>query len=165
MNCMAVIGGNNEFIDFIKKVFRIMQVNCEIIRDEDIDSSKYCEYIVLESGSNDSNFTLNTSYFFINMDNSKVEGSNIYGNIITYGFGNKNTVTVSSFDSEKQSFVYCLQRYINHNAFAMIQPEEIPVIIDFKNNNELYASMVGITVAFLEGVSINERKLELISKN
>jgi hypothetical protein len=164
MNEIAIIGGNEKFIYFIKKVLAVMKVNCRVITEVDIESSKYYSYVVLQSKSYHYNLKLNTGYYFINMDNSLIEGSDIYGNIVTYGFGNKNTVTISSIDSENQSFVYCLQRYLNHNAFAMLQPEEIPVVIDFKNDDELYAAMVGITVAFLENGSIAETKLELINK-
>lgn len=164
MNYIAVIGGNKKFIVFLEKLINLMKVNCRVIREEDIDVSRYYEYVVLQSEEPRCKFKLNTSYYFINMDNSKAFGANIYGNIITYGFGIKNTVTVSSMDTENQSFVFCLQRYLNHNAFSMLQPEEIPVEIDFHDDNELYASMVGITVALLENGKIGHTKFTLVDK-
>ena len=50
------------------------------------------------------------SYCLINMDKCYQNNITIYGNVIAYGFGSKNTVTVSSVEDEKTDFVYCLQR-------------------------------------------------------
>jgi hypothetical protein len=79
--------------------------------------------------------------------------------MITFGLSSKNTVTVSSIDGA--SFVYCLQRFIGLNNSKVIEPQELPVHLNYKDDNELYAIMAAITIGLLEGLSASfiEKKL------
>ncbi|MBL4938191.1 hypothetical protein JK636_20995 [Clostridium sp. YIM B02515] len=99
------------------------------------------------------------AYCLVNTDNSLESSINLFGNMITFGLSGKNTVTVSSIDGA--SFVYCLQRYIGLNNSKVIEPQELPVYSNYKNDNELYAIMAAITIGLLEGLSASfiEKKL------
>jgi hypothetical protein len=168
MKKLMVIGGSYEFINTVHRIFEITSTHCEIETDEQAARGSFYEYVVLESGCTSITITMNSSYCFINMDNAAGTNINIYGTVITYGFGSKNTVTISSADNKVSSFVYCLQRYLNHNAFAMLQPEEIPISLqgefDLSNDDVLYACMVSATVAFLESSDVEQTKNKLIRK-
>lgn len=167
MKFIALIGGDKKFSDFLSKILTTMGIQCYIHLDKEIECSRYYEYVILQSEACTCNLNLklNTSYYFINMDEFNGKAMDIYGNIITYGFGNKNTVTVSSIDKETHSFIYCLQRYLNHNAFAMIQPEEISIDMQFEDDDEIYGYMLGVTIAFLENGNSGQIKLRLSGKN
>lgn len=64
-------------------------------------------------------------YFVINSDEEiKLECiKNLKGNVITYGFNAKSTVTVSSVNEE--SILICLQRTITNCIGKQIEPQEI----------------------------------------
>lgn len=168
MKKLIVIGGSDKFKNTIQSIFEITSTYCEIKTDkQDIDENFY-NYAVLESECANATITLNSSYCFVNMDNIASTNANIYGTVITYGFGSKNTVTLSSVDDENSSFIYCLQRYLNHNSFAMLQPEEIPISLqdgfDLNDDDVLYACIVGATIAFLESSDVEQTKNKLIRK-
>ena len=52
---------------------------------------------------------------------------------------------------ENEGFLYCIQRYLNINALGILGPEEIPIDVEFSMEEELYAYMVAITIALIEG--------------
>lgn len=115
------------------------------IKDKEID------YVILNSGKGFERITIKSKYCFINMDHWSEKELNIFGNIITYGLGNKNTVTISSIEDVKGEFVYCLQRFINHQETGIFEPQEIPVTMNVFDERKLYAAMVAITIALIEG--------------
>jgi hypothetical protein len=97
------------------------------------------------------------------MDNGFDKTINIYGNIITYGMGSRNTVTISS-QEYNTSFVYCLQRYISLSSGEVIEPQEIPVKTEFTNESEVYALMIAVTIALIEGIDSVEIEKKLYKK-
>lgn len=99
------------------------------------------------------------------MDSFKECKAAIRGDVITYGFGSKNTITLSSIESETGKLVYCIQRYINKNPMFILQPQELPLVMNFDDDELLYALMAGLTIVMLEcddygkiKIKLNERK-------
>lgn len=152
-NAYVVTAGSNDvFIDTLKEIFRLFEISCEIhCNKASMDRPEHFEYIIVNGEQEEGYSIENGGFCFINMDNYRGKGLNIYGNIVTYGLGSKNTVTVSSGGVEEYRFVYCLQRFINKNALGTLEPREIIVERKFQSENELYAALVGITIALLEG--------------
>lgn len=163
---IAIFGENkNEiFLPNIRTILNVLGVDLKFILDENICAAKYFDYIIVFSNNSFLKDSFNCGYCFIGMDETQKDTADIYGNIIAYGFGTKNTVTVSSIESENGGFVYCLQRYLNVNALRMLEPQEIPINIEFHSEVELYAYMVSVTIALIEGVSSAEIENKLALK-
>jgi len=117
------------------------------------------DYTIINGVNSDIKGDFKAAYCLVNADNSLESSINLFGNMITFGLSSKNTVTVSSIDGV--SFVYCLQRYIGLNNSKVIEPQELPVYSNHKNDNELHAVMAAITIGLLEGLSASfiEKKL------
>lgn len=157
MKKIAIIGDSKTFHSYLLNIFKLTGVEAEFFTKYAVKNEKQYDYVIFESTSNIKDILINGSYCLINMDLINFKNNNninIYGNLITYGLGGKNTVTVSSME-DNNSFVYCLQRDVNHNALGIIEPEEIPVNMTFGNDQELYAAMVGITISLIEGKDIS----------
>lgn len=144
-----VIHNNEEFIGFLNKNFNLLDINLSIEYKEMSQNFTY-DYIIVNNMS-ETTEELKGNYILVNMD-MEIDNILFRGNLITYGLGNKNTVTLSSMAEDKGSFVYCVQRYITED----VVPGEIPITKSFKDNYELYAFMVSITVGLIEGVNIEK---------
>ncbi|AYD39760.1 hypothetical protein D4Z93_04180 [Clostridium fermenticellae] len=155
MKTIAVIGTNKAFNGYLFKILDLMKVDLNTFNRYMVKKENNYNYIVVNSNTNIKNIFINGKYCLINMDLADYKNSNIdvFGNIITYGLGNKNTVTVSSID-DKDSFVYCLQRTLFCDD-RILEPLEIPVKMKFTNEDELYAAMTGITISLIEGKDAN----------
>lgn len=155
MKTIAVIGGNKVFCSYLLKTLRLVDVEVRLLTKYAVKNENHYDYVVFNSNSNIKDILINGNYCLINMDlvSDKSNNINIYGNLITYGLGSKNTVTVSSME-DKNSFVYCLQREVNHNALGMLEPQEIPININFNGDDEIYAAMVAITISLIERKNI-----------
>jgi hypothetical protein len=153
MRTIAIITQEEEqdFIFNLNNILSKMDMEYCLIKEEQILGDKYFDYVVLHSKPKKVSISLNSSYSFINMDELQGDNVDVYGNVITFGFGRKNTVTISSASKENQEFLYCIQRYLNINALGMLGPEEILIDVEFSSEKELYAYMVGITIALIEG--------------
>lgn len=151
------INGSKEFTTTLQNVLNVNNLNIEVFP---YSVEKVYDYTVMDGITKEDNIILNSSYCFVNMDNIH-KNINIYGNIVTYGLGSKNTVTISSIEKDNDTFVYCLQRTLYNNSFGIILPKELPIAMHFKNNNELYASMVGVTICLIEGVDMQRMKENL----
>lgn len=168
MKKIAIIGGSKAFHSYLLKIFKLTDVEAKFFTKYAVKNENYYDYVIFDSSSNIKDVLINGSYCFINMDliNFKNNNINIYGNLITYGLGGKNTVTVSSME-DNNSFVYCLQREVNHSDLGVFEPEEIPINMTFSSDEEIYAAMVGITISLLEGKDISclskSRKLTVLS--
>ena len=153
MKTIAVFGNeDNNFMLSVTRVLNLLGINFNLVTEESITSEKYFDYIILFSNASLLKASLNCGYCFIGMDETQGDSIDVYGNIIAFGFGNKNTVTISSVENENDGFVYCLQRYLNINAFRMLEPQEIPLNLEFYSEFELYIYMICITIALIEGV-------------
>ena len=153
MRTIAIIAQKEEkdFICNLNKILSNLDMEYCLIKEEQILSEKHFDYVILHSKPQKTDISLNSSYCFINMDELQGHNVDVYGNFIAFGFGSKNTVTISSASKENQGFLYCIQRYLNINALGMLGPEEIPIDVEFSSEKELYAYMVGITIALIEG--------------
>lgn len=151
------VNGSKGFLKALQNVLKVNNLDVELFTHS---LGKFYDYTVMDCSTKEDNIILNSSYCFVNMDNIH-KNINIYGNIVTYGLGSKNTVTISSIEKDNDGFVYCLQRTLNHNSFGTILPRELPITMHFKNNNELYASMVGVTICLIEGVDMQRMKESL----
>ncbi len=160
MKSLAIIGGSKNFDEYLLKTLKTLGVEIKLFTKLMIKKEEYYDYVVFNFNDNIRNLVLNSSYCFMNMDLIGNTNTNItvYGNIITYGLGIKNTVTVSSIENEN-SFVYCLQRDVNHNVLGMLEPEELPINMGFNNDDQLYALMVAITMSLIEGKFVRKKSL------
>lgn len=163
---VAFLGNNNEDENFMLTFFSIMKrlgiPYVELSSYLDISS---LEYVILNSSVIEKQKEIKCEHFFINMDKVNENNNLIMGNLITYGFGNKNTVTISSIEKQNSGFVYCLQRFVKSKDFKMLDPQEIPILTHIKSEEYLYPYMVAISIALLEGINCEEIKKKLDSKN
>ncbi|MCT8977314.1 hypothetical protein N4T77_11955 [Clostridium sp. CX1] len=168
MKTIAIIGGNKAFYSYLVKVLKLLDVEVKFFTKYAVKNETYYDYVVFNSSSNIKDVLINGGYCFVNMESIgyKNNNVNIYGNLITYGLGSKNTVTVSSME-DNNSFVYCLQRELNYNALERLEPQELPVTMNFNGDDEIYAAMVGITIGLIEGKDIGSlnkgKKLTIFS--
>ena len=168
MKTIAIIGSSKTFHSYLLKILRLTDVETKFITKYAVKNESQYDYVVFNSSSSIKDVLINGNYCFVNMDliNFRNNNINIYGNLITYGLGGKNTVTVSSME-DNSSFVYCLQRDVTYNSLVIVEPEEIPVNMDFSSDEEIYAAMVGITISLIEQKDISclskERKLTVFS--
>lgn len=156
MRNIVVFDSNMEFKAYLKKQLELMNIEYDI---NECPKKFYgsCDYVIVNNGEYVDEYKedLLGKYLLINMDMLGDAVINFTGNVVTYGLGNKNTVTVSSMEKGNGSFVYCLQRALSGDEFLVIQPEEIPIKMNFKDNYELYSFMVTITIALIEGINSN----------
>lgn len=157
MNTVVILENSTEFKNSINYFINKLNLNLNIIPCSLVKNNGVYNYIIVNNNLKTKAENLNCSYCLINFDNlsDKKMNTNIYGNIITYGFGNKNTVTISSMSNENSHLIYCLQRNLNNNSLGMLEPAEIPIHGEYHNENEIYAAMAVITISLIEGVDIN----------
>jgi hypothetical protein len=166
MKTIAVMEGFNEksFNSYLSHLLDLLNIEHRFPNTDDIKSIGL-DYVILNSSKKDvKEINIKADYCFANMDNSFESNINIYGNVITYGFGAKNTVTVSSFEDNNEGFVYCLQRYLKLKFEGTLEPQEIPISLKFENDGELYASIIAVTIALLEGSSCRDVEKRLSKK-
>jgi len=136
--------------------------NLNVIYPNSYSDHVVSDYVIINNDSGLKDKSLNARFCFVNMDN-KVKGDiRVSGTLVTYGIGIKNTVTVSSI--EENNFVYCLQSYIYINNEETIEPQEIPINIEIHNDTHLYALLVSITIALIEGMNGKEIEKKLSKK-
>lgn len=158
MKTIAFVGENNDkvFKSNLLGFAEALGVKYEDISRDVLYKEKYSDYIIINSYVDTKSIRLNCGYCLANMDNLFENNISIHGNLITYGFGAKNTVTISSVENENEGFVYCLQRYIHISSSQGIEPQEIPIEIEFQQQKELYSYMTAITMCLIENVNIKK---------
>lgn len=161
MSSVGIIGGNKKFIEFLENLFCITKMDCHVITEKRIENKKYYDFIIFNHLSHKAEFSLNCSYVLVNMDSFNGCKASIRGDVITYGFGSKNTITLSSIESETGNLIYCIQRYINKKSMTALQPQEVPVTMNFDDDELLYALMSGLTIVMIKCYDCDEMKLKL----
>lgn len=153
MKTLAIVdkSAQEDFKSYLVSTLNLLDINCCFYNLDEVDGDKCFDFVVVNSPVNRS-LRLSASYCLINMDNEYDKSMNLYGRIITYGFGNKNTITISSIGDDKQGFVYCLQRYLKLNSSFTLGPQEIPIHMQLDNEIELYAFMAAITIGLIQGI-------------
>lgn len=157
MKEIVIINGEKDsyFNLALSNMLDLLHLNFKILLAEERNESDFLEYAILNCRQDNKEYILKAKWYFINMDdinlNFQNNHINVYGNVITYGFGNKNTVTLSSISDEGLGFVYCIQRYLKLNDNYTLEPQEIPVDMEFNNDIDLYAVMIAITLSLIEG--------------
>jgi len=166
MKTILILAGeeNKHFSSSVVQILDSFNLKYKICYAEDMLNETYYDYVILNSSLNSSVIAINSSYCFVNMDQEQGRSIDIYGNIITYGFGSKSTVTVSSMEKENGEFVYCLQRYLNLNAFGMMEPQEIPISLDIYYDIDIYSYIVAITIALIEKIKAADIEYALSNK-
>lgn len=163
MKSLAIMCGpkEDELKNYILEALEALEINYKFISLKELDESRYLDYAIINSSQKLKASNLECSYCFINMDNNYKENLNIYGNIITYGLGSRNTVTLSSIENNNLGFVYCLQRYLDLEGGFVLEPQDIPFHVEYSNHTHLYSLMIAITIALIEGLNIDyiEKKL------
>mgnify|MGYP000848406590 CR=1 FL=1 len=87
--------------------------------------------------------------------------------VITYGLGNKATITASSIDTDSPTtFNYCLQRGITTLSGIEVEAFEYPIVINLLGKHNVYNSLAAITCALLMDVPIEtiKKSLEVFSR-
>jgi hypothetical protein len=166
MITIAVIEGFSEksFNSYLSYLLDLLNIEHSLQSAEGVKGIELDYVIINSSKKNQKEINIKADYCFANMDNSLGGNINIYGNMVTYGFGVKNTVTVSSLEDNNEGFLYCLQRYLSFKCEGALDPQEIPISLKFHNDGELYAAMIAITIALLEGSSCRDIEKKLSKK-
>jgi len=166
MKNLTIISGIEEekLKKYILEVLDILEIHYKFLFLDELTEYSKLDYIILNSNKKLKFSNLKCNYCFINMDNNYKENLNIYGNIITYGFGNKNTVTLSSVEDNNLGFVYCLQRYLDLKEDYILEPQEIPIHFEYINDIHLYSLMVSVTIALIEGLKAEDIEKKLFKK-
>lgn len=161
MRRIVIMGENTNLIYIIKK--ELLQLNIEYELVDLKDTEIVVDYVIINEQTNYDLKNIKGLYYLVNMDSKFKNNLNISGNVITYGLGSKNTVTLSSAERDERYLVYCLQRYMKNMCENTVEPCELPIKRSFNNNNELYGYMIVVTIALLENVDI--RSLNFIFNN
>ncbi len=109
-----------------------------------------------------------SEYIIINSDEERwVEllNDNITTIVITYGFNNKATINLSSFN--KQDIVeanICVQREIQTINRTIVEPFELPIKIDTKENVNIYSILSIIACGLVMGVDLGNINISAIYK-
>lgn len=84
-----------------------------------------------------------------------IDAENSY--LITYGLGNKATVTASSIECGKMvKFCYCLQRTIANLKGGMAEPMEVPIAVNIMGQYNVYNGLASITAAMICCMGIDD---------
>ena len=113
-------------------------VICENI-EKLLNNSKYLEEIIKKA-----DYIIINSDIKENMDVFK----NVDTNIITFGFNEKSTITVSSVKKEKT--MVCIQRKIN-GVYNIIEEQEFDLEIEKNNINKIYNVLAIYTILAIYG--------------
>lgn len=161
MYSALIIGGNKDFNLTLKNTLKLLDFNLKKENCNLKKTSEFYDYVIINDAGRKIRTDINCRYCFVNMDTVKRASLHINGSTITYGFGSKNTLTISSLDDVYEGFVYCLQRFIKVNEQISLEPQEIPVRISYKNEEELYAMLVSISIRMIEGVDSKDIESKL----
>ncbi|MDS1004638.1 hypothetical protein P9J83_14195 [Clostridium sporogenes] len=160
MKKMCIYSEDRNFVKHIYNMIKILDLDLDCSEQNTIANS---EYIVINRDIVFECDGIDCEYCFINMDLFKNKNVDIKGITITYGLGNKNTITLSSLEQENIGIVYCVQRYISMYNENIIEPQEIPLNIYYENESYLYAYMVIITIALIQGAKISNIESKIIN--
>jgi UDP-N-acetylmuramyl pentapeptide synthase len=153
-----------DFNSYLSNVLNMLHVEHHLVHIKSLEEDKL-DYLVLNSRKKHfKGLNLFSKFCLANMDNKLQGNINIHANMITYGVGSKNTVTVSSLQDNNEGFMYCLQRYLGVSSEKILEPQDIPVNIKFNSDVELYAAMAAVTIALCEGLSCSEIEDRLSKK-
>lgn len=139
LNRFEIININKKSLENVKNIkFDILVINENI--ENLLKNSKYLEDIISK-----------TYYVVINSDvkNNLSLLKNIKTNIITYGFNEKATITISSIKEE--NIMLCIQRSIKGIDNNIIEEQEINIKIEKNNVNKLYNILVIFTILEIYG--------------
>ncbi|MDF2880965.1 MAG: hypothetical protein K0R54_1522 [Clostridiaceae bacterium] len=166
MNTVVILEDSAEFTQSINFLINKLNLNLEVVPCSLVKNNGVYNYIIVNNNIKTKLENLNCSYCLVNVDNlsDKKINTNIYGNIITYGYGNKNTVTISSVSDEDCHLIYCLQRNLNNNSLGMLEPIEIQIQGEYHNEDEIYAAIALITISLIEGIDIDYLRKKIIEK-
>ncbi|NFJ64445.1 hypothetical protein FC908_05705 [Clostridium botulinum] len=160
MKKISIYSEDENFVRHIHNMIRILDLDLHYSRENTLANS---EYIVINRDINFQYDGIDCEYCFINMDLFKNKNVDIKGVVITYGLGNKNTITLSSLEQENIGIVYCIQRYISIYNENIIEPQEMPLNIYYEDESCLYAYMVIITIALIQGANISNIESKIIN--
>lgn len=166
MNTVVILEDSPDFTRSISFLIDKLKLNLHIVPYNLVKDNGVYNYIIVNNNLKTKAENLNCSYCLVNVDNlsNKKISSSIYGNIITYGYGNKNTVTVSSVGDEEGHLIYCLQRNLNNNSLGMLEPIEIPIQGQYYSDMEIYAVIALITISLIEGIDADYLRKKIIEK-
>ena len=144
INKFEVININKKSIENIKNIkFDILVANEDM--EELLKHSKYLENIINKS-----------YYVIINSDvkNNLAIIKNLNTNIITYGFNEKATITISSIKEENT--MLCIQRNIKKIDGKIIEEQEENIKIEKNNIKKLYNVIVIFTILRIYGENLKK---------
>lgn len=143
--------------NYLSKIFSELNIYIEYIDLENYYDEQI-SYLIIDKIEKKKFKEFHCDYCLINMDKFQSNSLNICGDLITLGFGNKNTVTLSSVEENNEGFVYCLQRKIVSNKNKEIEPQEVPINKKINSRLELYAFVCAFTIGILEDIDIVKLK-------
>ncbi len=139
LNKFEIININVKSIENIKNIkFDVLVINENI--ENMLKNSSYLENIISKAG-----------YVIVNSDinNNLLSLKNVRINIITYGFNEKATITISSIKDENT--MICIQRTIKGVNGRIIEEQETDIKIKKNNIKKLYNVLVIFTIFEIYG--------------
>ena len=139
LNKFEIININMKNIENMKNIkFDVLVVNDNI--ENMLNKSLYLENIINKA-----------NYVIVNSDikNNLISLKNVTTNIITYGFNEKATITVSSVKEE--NVMFCIQRTIRGIKTKTIEEQEINIKIKKNNVKKIYNVLVIFTIFEIYG--------------
>lgn len=107
-----------------------------------------------------------SKYLIINSDDEKwtyLLNDNITTIIITYGFNNKATINLSSFDKDDAIEAnICIQREIQTIDKKIVEPFELPVKINSREKINIYSILSVIACGIVMGIDFTNINISLI---
>ncbi|MBC8060761.1 MAG: hypothetical protein H7Y18_08855 [Clostridiaceae bacterium] len=162
---IAILGEKDEMTFKLKLISIMKQLGLDYINLSSKLNRDLYNYVILNSTVLIKSKEVKCNHYLVNMDKVIQNKNLVEGNLITYGYGFKNTITISSFEKEGSGFVYCIQRFINVNSFRVLEPQEIPILVHIDNEDYLYMYMVAITIALIEGMDSKQVRNKLDNNN
>lgn len=151
----------------------IIELDEDFLKDNELESINFnilihCHisedsYENSEEGKNKINSIISSSMgikaIILNTDDANwkdivIDIENTY--LITYGLGNKATVTASSIECSRDiRFCYCLQRSLTNFKNTIVEPMETPFLVKALGQYNVYNSLAAITAALVYGIDID----------
>ena len=149
--------------------YNVKEENLQFITDKNIGNMRNVQFetLMIDKMIKDTNklkkIIANAKYVFLNSDLELIFGilEDLDLTIITYGFNNKATISISSI--EENSIWICLQRTIKTLQGKQIEPQEFEVVRPENMEINSFLGTIGICLLYEKSV-FEKRKLPKIYK-
>lgn len=156
MSLIGIITNQKNESYIIKELSKYISIdNIIFITEKNIQNIKNVKFQTIlidreiKSSNSLKNIISNSKYIILNSDLTNIDLSvlnNIKLNIITYGFNNKATFTVSSISEDK--IIICLQRIIKNVFEEKFEPQEYTIYTEQNTDTSAVIGAICITLIY-----------------